>query len=285
MHDLTFKESFADIHNRRQLENLLETFLKLPKGSLKDKLNVSYESQIKKTNINEKSSRTDIVVEFDDTIVDLEAYVYLDEESVRKSTYYVMKLSVSKIVKGMAYENDKKIIQFNFVDNIHTNIGPNIINSFHLTHDEYPEIKIEKDRLDINYVRIDKVRELGYNEDELIKWLRFIAARNFQEREKVAEGDGLFMEFNEWIDTYVNDDVTKEALAKWNQQIEENKQIKIAHEQGLKEGLEKGLKKGIEQKSIEIAKNLLSMNLPLENISKATGLTKEEIMELKENKE
>ena len=55
MHDLTFKESFADIHNRRQ-QDLLENFLKLPKGSLKDKLNVSYESQIKKTSIDEKSS-------------------------------------------------------------------------------------------------------------------------------------------------------------------------------------------------------------------------------------
>ena len=29
----------------------------------------------------------------------------------------------------------------------------------------------------------------------------------------------MFMEFNEWIDNYVNDDVTKEALAKWNKEI------------------------------------------------------------------
>ena len=129
--------------------------------------------------------------------------------------------------------------------------------------------------MEINVVRIDKVRELGYNEDELIKWLRFIAARDFKEREKVAEGDGLFMEFNEWIDTYVNDDVTKEALAKWNQQIEENKQIKIAHEQGLKEG--------IEEEKTEIAKKLLSMNFKPKDIAEATGLSIEKIEKLKEN--
>ena len=47
-----------------------------------------------------------------------------------------------------------------------------------------------------------------------MKWLRFIAARSYEEREAIAEGDEMFMEFNEWIDNYVNDDVTKEALAK-----------------------------------------------------------------------
>ena len=38
------------------------------------------------------------------------------------------------------------------------------------------------------------------------------------------------------------------------------------------------------KKSIEIAKNLLSMNMPLEYISKATGLTVEEINKLKNKK-
>lgn len=32
MNDITFKEAFADIHNRRQLENFLETLLDYPKG-------------------------------------------------------------------------------------------------------------------------------------------------------------------------------------------------------------------------------------------------------------
>ena len=50
MHDLVFKESFANEHNRRPLESLLENLLELPKGSLHDKLTVAYESQIGKQN-------------------------------------------------------------------------------------------------------------------------------------------------------------------------------------------------------------------------------------------
>ena len=84
------------------------------------------------------------------------------------------------------------------------------------------------------------------------------------------------MEFNEWIDNYVNDDVTKEALAKWNKEIEENKNVKIAREQGIEQG--------IEQRNLEIAGNLLKMNMSIKDIIRATGLTKEEIENLKENK-
>ena len=78
----------------------------------------------------------------------------------------------------------------------------------------------------------------------------------------MAEGDEMFMEFNEWIDNYVNDDVTKEALAKWNKEIEENKNVKIAREQGIEIGKEQG----IEQRNAEIASNLLKMNMSIDNV-------------------
>ena len=275
MHDVVFKESFANEHNRRPLESLLENLLNLSKGSLHGKLTVAYESQIGKNKIDEKASRTDIVIDFDDVVVDLEAYTYLDDASVDKSTFYVMKLSASRLVRGMKYE-DLKVVQYNFVDNVNVNIGPDIINQFHLVHSKYPEIRIAEDKLNINYIRIDKVRELGYNENELMKWLRFIAARSYEERVAIAEGEEMFMEFNEWIDNYVNDDVTKEALAKWNKEIEENKHVKIAREQGIEIGKEQNKK--------EIAKSMLRKGYSINEIAEISGLTMEAINDLKENK-
>lgn len=179
-----------------------------------------------------------------------------------------MKLSAARLARGMKYE-DLKVVQYNFVDNVNVNIEPDIINQFNLVHSKYPEIRISESKLNINYIRIDKVRELGYNENELMKWLRFIAARSYEERVAIAEGDEMFMEFNEWIDKYVNDDVTKEALDKWNKEIEENKNVKIAREQG------------IEQNKKEIAKNMLLDGLDINTIMKYTHLTKQEIEALK----
>ena len=69
-------------------------------------------------------------------------------------------------------------------------------------------------------------------------------------------------------------------------------EMELNYNEGLAKGLEKGIEKGIEKgreegreegiysKAIETAKKLIGMNLSIENIAKATGLSKEEIEKL-----
>ena len=47
------------------------------------------------------------------------------------------------------------------------------------------------------------------------------------------------------------------------------------------QGMEKGMEKGMNQRSLEIARNLLSLRLPVTQITQATGLTEEEIRQMK----
>jgi predicted transposase/invertase (TIGR01784 family) len=49
---------------------------------------------------------------------------------------------------------------------------------------------------------------------------------------------------------------------------------------GFNQGIELGIEQGIKQNKLEIAKNLLLLKINPEDISKATGLTKEEINNL-----
>ena len=49
-------------------------------------------------------------------------------------------------------------------------------------------------------------------------------------------------------------------------------------------GINDDISKGVSKEKVNIAKNLLSMNMSLEDISKATGLTVEEINKLKNEK-
>ena len=60
--------------------------------------------------------------------------------------------------------------------------------------------------------------------------------------------------------------------------------IDTAELKGQKKGFEQGRKQGIEQGSVEerkkIAKTMKALNMPLEDISKATGMTIEEIVNL-----
>ena len=54
-------------------------------------------------------------------------------------------------------------------------------------------------------------------------------------------------------------------------------------EKGRAEGKEEGRAEGMSQRSQEIARNLLSLGLPIDQITQATGLTEEEIELLKES--
>ena len=58
---------------------------------------------------------------------------------------------------------------------------------------------------------------------------------------------------------------------------------KEGREVGLKEGRKEGKKEGEKEAKRKIAKNMLDLKIDIETISKATGLTKEEIQELNEN--
>ena len=59
------------------------------------------------------------------------------------------------------------------------------------------------------------------------------------------------------------------------------KGIEQGIEKGIEQGIEKGIEQGIEEEKLEIAKELLNNNVQVDIIMKSTGLTKEEINNLK----
>ena len=57
-------------------------------------------------------------------------------------------------------------------------------------------------------------------------------------------------------------------------------QLEYAKKKGREEGREEGLEKGLKQGRREIAVNLLRINLPIQTICEATGLSAEEVTKL-----
>ena len=62
--------------------------------------------------------------------------------------------------------------------------------------------------------------------------------------------------------------------------LQEGLQQRHGARKGLQAGIEKGREEGIEKRSREIAVNLLRINLPVQTICEATGLSAEEITKL-----
>ena len=99
------------------------------------------------------------------------------------------------------------------------------------------------------------------------------------ELDKLSKGDDFVKEFNDKI-TELNERETFQSAMTY----EEDQKLILNTEKSISynEGMEQGKEKGERNKQIEIAKNLISLNIDINDIVKATGLSKSEIESLKQ---
>lgn len=143
-------------------------------------------------------------------------------------------------------------------------------NNFYLVNDygfinklNYGGIKDEC--LEMYLIRLDLVKEnvYNYNEKRFIKWLKLINAEGVEEMKKIVEGDEGMEQVLKFMEDFLNDEEIRNVYDKIND----------VEYYAKKEGRAEGRREGV----IETAKNLLNMNMKLEDISKATGLGRQEI--------
>lgn len=102
---------------------------------------------------------------------------------------------------------------------------------------------------------------------------------------EISKGDKIMDKIYKRLDKLSEDEAL--SLLYDEKEREEEKriaEIEYAEEHGLNKGISKGIEQGISSEKVNIAKNLLSMNMPVEDISKATELSVEEINKLKNEK-
>ena len=268
LNDMLFKESLSDPHNRDFLIRLLSLVTDFKEDYLKEQhLDVNFEKIVDKTRLNDKSFRADIIIKFDHYIINLESYTTFNNLALDKSLSYVMRIFSTQLNKGEYYDILESVIQINFITNDSSNMGNNLVNTYKLANVEYP-YNILSDKFIIKLINVDKISEKSYTKDEekLLKILNFIKAKNYEERKEVAKGDELLMDFNEWLDRYMHNEETLEYYHNWD--------LAIAKDAGFSEG-EKSSK-------LEIAKKMVSKDIPVEDIIAYTGLTKKEVDSLKD---
>ena len=100
--------------------------------------------------------------------------------------------------------------------------------------------------------------------------------------EEIRKGDEMMEKFKENVEK-LNEDEELEFLLTEEEDYEKLKNTLLgeARDQGLAEGIAEGRAAGKKENSIEIAKNLLNLKININDIVKATGLSKEEVLALK----
>ena len=132
------------------------------------------------------------------------------------------------------------------------------------------------EKFQICIIELPKIANLTNKKDELLDWLFFLDNPNSERViEKMKENEAL-KQASEKLDTLSHDE-------KMNRLAELREKAIISERTNLNASYNKGLQEGVEKNNLDIATKLLKENMSIEFIQKITGLSINEIEELKKN--
>ena len=271
--DRAFKEVFLKPDNSDLLKALLEFILQIKI----DKLEIK-KTELLSGNVNIKDKRVDAIVHTGNKKIEIEINSQNKDYLHTRSTAYICNIYQSNASVGDTYNENTDIIQVNLT----WGLGRN--------NDEMKIYKImnEKGELYVkNFIiyeiNMDYYDKIWYskNEDE-IKKNQYMIMLDLDKKElKNMPKDKIVDKYITNV-TIVNDDpeFQKYMSEEEDKRKIQNSLLSEAKEEGISQGISQGYTSGINDGIKQTAKNLLSMNMPIEDISKATGLSIEEIKKI-----
>ena len=270
--DRPFKEVFLNPKNKDLLKALLELVLEIKI----DRIEIR-STELLSGNIGVKDKRVDALVYAGDKKIEIEINSENRDYVRPRNMAYLCNIYQSHTLRGEEYNEDTDIIQINFTYGL----------------GEKKEAKREykvRDKEGKEYVKNFKIYEINMdyykkiwydkNEDEIEK-NKYIVMLDLdkEELEKMPK-DKIVDKYITNV-TIVNDNP---EFQEYMSKEEDERKIKNSLlTEAREEGINLGIEKGINSRNTEIAKNLILMNMKVEDISKATGLKIEEINALRED--
>ena len=277
--DYVFKKIFGTEEGKPQLISLLNALLKGQPYIQSLTLN---NPEIDKILEDDKSSRLDIKATSDDgTLFDIEIQCKKSGEIPARAVHYMANLFPQAIHAGDKYSKAKVISIWILGENVTKR--QNAINNAYMTFDKDDKDPFERltDSARIIFVELEKFNPKNADmQDLLTGWLSFLKNPAFMD-------NSFFQDIHvkaamETLQYVSSDKVARQIYdARLKTLNDRNSDMTIAREEGRQEGIEEGLAEGALQKAIETAKNLLLMQLSVEQIAQATGLSIDEIEQLK----
>ena len=143
------------------------------------------------------------------------------------------------------------------------------------------------DSIEICILELDKVKNTYYKNklDKKAQWMLFLDDPNSREVKEIMEKNNDIKDAVIEVHERSKDEQLRRIAELKEKAIMDEKAIyKAGRLRGEKEGIQEGLQKGITQgqleKSIEIIKNLYSMNLTISQISQAVDMSEQEVQKI-----
>ena len=268
-YDRPFKEIFLNEKNKHLLKGLLETILK----TNIDKIELQ-PTELNNNNINIRRKTLDALIYVKGKKIGIEVNSNAKENYLRpRNASFIFNIYSNHTLVGETYNEETDIIQINLSYGLNDKEKIRVYKLKDETGKEY--IK----NLYIYEINMDYYRELWYNEKEEVEESKYLVMldldikelKKFAQKEKVVE---------EYMDKLERLNKNPEFYRYMTQEEDERKINNSRMYEAEQKGLINGLKQGIEQNKIDVATNLKKLGTDIEIISKATGLSKEQIEKL-----
>ena len=272
--DFVFKKIFGSEENKSVLISFLNATLKPKKEIVSVDLK---NTDIEKEYLKDKFSRLDVkATTSNKETINIEIQLKNEYDMIQRSLYYWSKIYEEQIQEGDSYSN------------LNRTVCINILNYNYLKNDRFhniyrlKEIETNEELTDleeIHFIEIPKLRELNLNDeaDMLEVWVEFLRD---PESEVIRN-----------VET-TNQDIkkAKDKLYKLSQS-KEDRELYFLREKSIRDEIsalskakEEGIQTGAKNKELEIAKNAIKNNLDDNTIKAITGLSLEEIKQIRNNK-
>ena len=203
----------------------------------------------------------------------------MNQYFIGRSLYYWASSYSSLLNKSDNYTKLAPVIGMNILDFTIFND----IKDFHSCYllKEIKHNKILTDHCMLHYIELPRFDINNISKEKLNTWLKFFKGENMSNLILIKENN-IFEEVEKRCQSFIESDPLINAYRKkeWEDYFHKG-ELLIEREEGIKEGRIEGRHEGIKDEKYSIAKTLKQMNMDDASISKATGLTVEEIRKLR----
>ena len=272
LNDFIFGKTFGEKGDEEQLLSLLNAILAKTKHKKLVKIEIVEHRTFTAEIVGDKTSILDIrAVAEDGTRINIEVQLRDYGNMDRRSLFYW-----SREFKGEDYSLLSNVIAINIVnfeavavDDFHT--------VFHLWEDTHRDCLLT-DALEIHFIDMKKFKALpgkDIKNNSLHRWLTFFDQNISDDTLKeLMAMDTAIYKANEKMEFLAND---REVLRLYHLR----EMAQIDYNSGMKKAKDEGRTEGKAEEKIEVARNALKMNMSVDDISKLTGLSRQQIEDIK----
>lgn len=267
--DLMFTEIFNNEENIELLEEFISYYMDIPIIEVKGNLKLLTRN-LKKKNLKSSKKEVDLLLDLNGKKYNIELSNKWNQGIIDRNVVYLSNIHGEQLKKGfISYNEIKESIQIN-LNNFESD--NEIKTSYYFMNDKLEKLS-EKIRIDV--INLEKGSKMGYTDDERLNKLI------------------------DWCKVFTS--TTEEDLKKYSKRVLSNTSAtrlvsevkRLSGDDEMLEGLDLNNKRDLEYKSLleeayelkeqAIEKNLLNLNMSINDISKVTGLIIEETEKLLKN--